>query len=334
MDQKASILSGEDRLIDRFFRPLVKDAGALGLFDDAACITPPPGHDIVLTVDASIAGIHFFADDPADLVAKKVLRVNLSDLAAKGARPLGALLSLSIPDTVSEDWLAAFSQGLGADLDQFGCPLLGGDTTRTSGGTTLSITAIGVVPSGSMVKRSGARPGDHIVVTGTLGDSSLGLELRKRPDAQGFAQLGESERKHLADRYLLPQPRLAIVDALREAAHAAIDLSDGLVGDLAKLAAASGVAAQIEARAVPLSVAARAVLAGAPERLETVLTGGDDYEIAAAVPENRLAALKEAATEAKVTITTIGRIETGSSVTVRGSDGQPLALKRASFSHF
>jgi thiamine-monophosphate kinase len=334
MDQKASILSGEDRLIDRFFRPLVKDAGALGLFDDAACITPPPGHDIVLTVDASIAGIHFFADDPADLVAKKALRVNLSDLAAKGARPLGALLSLSIPDTVSEDWLAAFSQGLGADLEQFGCPLLGGDTTRTSGGTTLSITAIGAVPSGSMIKRSGARPGDHIVVTGTLGDSSLGLELRKRPDAQGFAQLGESERKHLADRYLLPQPRLAIADALREAAHAAIDISDGLVGDLAKLAAASGVAAQIEARAVPLSVAARAVLAGAPERLETVLTGGDDYEIAAAVPENRLAALKEAATEAKVTITTIGRIETGSSVTVRGSDGQPLALKRASFSHF
>jgi thiamine-monophosphate kinase len=334
MDQKTAILSGEDRLIDRFFRPLVKDAGALGLFDDAACLTPPPGHDIVLTVDASIAGVHFFADDPADLVAKKALRVNLSDLAAKGARPLGALLSLSIPDTVSEDWLAAFSQGLGADFDLFACPLLGGDTTRTSGGTTLSITAIGVVPAGTMIRRSGARPGDHIVVTGTLGDSALGLELRKRPDAQGFAQLGESEKAHLADRYLLPQPRLAIVEALREAAHAAMDISDGLVGDLAKLAAASGVAAQIEVRSVPLSAAARAVLAGAPERLETVLTGGDDYEIVAAVPENRLTALKEAANEAKVAVTTIGRIETGNSVTVRGPDGQPLLLKRASFSHF
>lgn len=334
MDQKASILSGEDRLIDRFFRPLVKDAGALGLFDDAACLTPPSGHDLVLTVDASVAGIHFFADDPADVVAKKALRVNLSDLAAKGARPLGVLLSLSIPDTVSEDWLAAFSQGLGADLDAYRCPLLGGDTTRTGGSTTISITAIGTVPRGTMVKRSGARPGDHVVVTGTLGDSSLGLELRKRPDAQGFAQLGENERQHLADRYFLPQPRLAVAEALREAAHAAIDISDGLVGDLGKLAAASGVSAHIEARAVPLSAAARAVLAAAPERLETVLTGGDDYEIAAAVPENRLAALKEAANEAKVAVTTIGRIETGKSVTVRGPDGQPLTLKRASFSHF
>ncbi|HEX5779219.1 MAG TPA: thiamine-phosphate kinase [Xanthobacteraceae bacterium] len=334
MDQKASILSGEDRLIDRFFRPLVKDAGALGLFDDAACITPPAGHDIVLTVDASIAGVHFFADDPADLVAKKSLRVNLSDLAAKGARPLGALLSLSIPETVSEDWLAAFSHGLGADLDQFGCPLLGGDTTRTTGGTTISITAIGTVPRGSMVKRSGARPGEHVVVTGTLGDSSLGLELRKRPDAPGFAQLGDDEKAHLAERYLLPQPRLALADALREAATAAIDISDGLVGDLAKLASASGVAAHIEAKSVPLSPAARVVLAGAPERLETVLTGGDDYEIAAAVPENRLAALKEAAKEAGVMVTTIGRIETGDSVTVRGPNGQPLTLKRASFSHF
>lgn len=334
MDQTASILSGEDRLIDRFFRPLVKDAGALGLFDDAACVTPPDGHDLVLTVDASIAGVHFFADDPADLIAKKVLRVNLSDLAAKGARPLGALLSLSIPDTVSEEWLGAFSQGLGADLDQYGCPLLGGDTTRTTGGTTISITAIGVVPRGSMIRRSGACPGDHIVVTGTLGDSSLGLELRKRPDAPGFAQLAEREKEHLAGRYLLPQPRLAFAAALREAAHAAIDISDGLVGDLGKVAAASGVAAHIDARAVPLSAAARAVLAEAPERLETVLTGGDDYEIAAAVPENRLAALREAANEAGIAVTTIGRIETGDGVTVRGPDGQPFAPKRASFSHF
>jgi thiamine-monophosphate kinase len=334
MDQRTSLLSGEDRLIDRFFRPLVKDAGALGLFDDAACVTPPAGHDIVLTVDASTSGIHFFADDPADLVAQKSLRVNLSDLAAKGARPLGALLSLSIPETVSEEWLAAFSQGLGADLDRFGCPLLGGDTTRTNGTTTISITAIGTVPHGRMVKRSGAQPGDHVVVTGTLGDSSLGLELRKRPEAPGFAQLKDEEKAHLAERYLLPRPRLILADAMRETAHAAIDISDGLVGDLAKLAAASGVAARIEAKAVPLSPAARAVLAGAPERLETVLTGGDDYEILAAIPENRLAVLKEAAKEAKVAVTTIGRIEPGNSVTVQGPDGQPLALKRASFSHF
>jgi len=334
MDQKRSIVSGEDRLIDRYFRPLVKHAGALGLFDDAASITPPDGHDLVLTVDASVAGIHFFPDDAADVVAKKALRVNLSDLAAKGARPLGALLSLSIPDSVTEDWLADFSRGLGEDLEGYGCPLMGGDTTRTRGSTTISITAVGVLPRGSMIKRSGAKAGDAIVVTGTIGDSALGLALRQRSGLKSFAGLSAEERQHLTDRYLLPQPRVELIEALRAAANAAIDISDGLVGDVAKVAAASGMAARIEAGSVPLSAAARAVVAAAPELLEAALTGGDDYEIAATVPQNRLAGLQEAARRAGIDVTTIGRIEPGNSVTVRGPDGLPMSLKQASFSHF
>jgi thiamine-monophosphate kinase len=334
MDQKRSILSGEDRLIDRYFRPLVKHAGAHGLFDDAASLTPPEGHDLVLTVDASVAGIHFFPDDAADLVAKKALRVNLSDLAAKGARPLGALLSLSMPDSVTEDWLANFSRGLGEDLDEYGCPLLGGDTTRTKGSTTISITAVGVLPRGSMIKRSGAQAGDAIVVTGTIGDSALGLALRQRSGEKSFAGLSAEERKHLTDRYLLPQPRVELAEALRAASNAAIDISDGLVGDVAKVAAASGVAARIEAASVPLSAAAHALVTAAPDLLGAALTGGDDYEIAATVPQNRLTGLQEAARRVGIDVTTIGRIEPGNSVTVQGADGQPMTFKRASFSHF
>jgi thiamine-monophosphate kinase len=334
MEQKTSILSGEDRLIDRYFRPLVKHAGAFGLFDDAASLTPPDGHDLVLTVDASVAGIHFFPDDAAEFVAKKALRVNLSDLAAKGARPLGALLSLSIPESVSEEWLERFSRGLGDDLDRFACPLLGGDTTRTKGSTTISVTAIGAVPRGSMIKRSGAQAGDAIVVTGTIGDSALGLALRHRSGEKAFAGLSADERAHLAKRYLLPQPRLELAEALRTAANASIDISDGLVGDVAKVAAASGMAARIDAGSVPLSAAARNVVTAAPRLLEAALTGGDDYEIAATVPQNRLPGLLEAAKRAGVAVTTIGRIETGSSVTVLGADGQPMTMKRASFSHF
>ena len=326
--------SGEDRLIDRFFRPLVRHAGALGLFDDAACLTPPAGHDLVLTVDASVAGVHFFPDDPADLVAKKSLRVNLSDLAAKGARPLGALLSLSMPETVADAWLADFARGLGADLDQFDCPLLGGDTTRTTGALTISITAVGAVPAGTMVKRASARPGDLLVVTGTIGDGALGLAMRRDPKSAAFANLDSEARAHLADRYLLPRPRVALADALREHASAAIDVSDGLVGDVAKLAAASGAAARIDVQAVPLSTAARSVLANSAALIETVLTGGDDYEIVAAVPENRLHPLREAAARVGIAVTTIGRIEEGEGVTVAGPDGRPVALKRASFSHF
>jgi thiamine-monophosphate kinase len=187
MGEKRGAQSGEERIIGRFFRPLARHAGALGLADDAALLTPLAGHELVLTVDATVAGVHFFADDPADLVAKKALRVNLSDLAAKGAEPLGALLALSMPAKISDEWLELFARGLGEDCDHFKCPLLGGDTTGTGGALTISITAVGSLPVGQMVMRQGAKAGDAIVVSGTIGDAALGLKLRREPDAKAFA---------------------------------------------------------------------------------------------------------------------------------------------------
>lgn len=334
MSEKRAAPSGEERLIGRLFRPIAKHPGALGLMDDVALLKPPARHDLVLTVDALVAGVHFLADDPADTVGQKSLRVNLSDLAAKGARPLGALLSLSMPETTGEDWLEAFARGLGEDCEHFECPLLGGDMTRTPGALTIAITAVGSVPSGKMVERKGARAGDLVIVSGTIGDAALGLKLRRAPDDVAFAKLDGASKAHLRERYLLPRPRVALADALRAHASAAMDVSDGLAGDLAKLAVASGVGAGIEAARVPLSPAARAAIAADGALIETALTGGDDYEILASVPENRLAPLRAAAATEGIEITTIGRIEAGDGVTVTGLDGGLLDLKRASFSHF
>jgi thiamine-monophosphate kinase len=325
-------LSGEDRLIDRFFRPLAKHPGAFNLVDDAASIAPLPGRDLVLTADAIVAEVHFLSADPADMVAMKAMRVNLSDLAAKGADPLGALMTIALPDDFSEAWLADFARGLGADCDRFDCPLLGGDTTRTKGALAISIMALGSVPEGKMVRRAGAREGDAIVVTGTIGDAALGLALRR--NAASFAKLSGEEREHLARRYLIPEPRVGLAQAICEHASAAIDISDGLAGDLGKLAAASGVAARIEAARVPLSRAARAALEADGKLIETVLTGGDDYEVALTLAENRRESLVAAARAIGVPVTTIGRIERGHGADVIAADGSPMALKRPSFSHF
>ncbi len=326
--------SKEDQLIAKYFRPLAKDPGALGLLDDAAKITPPAGHDLVVTADMAVAGVHFFADDPADSIAKKALRVNLSDLAAKGAEPLGALLSVSLPENTGEDWLAKFARGLGDDSKTYECPLLGGDTTRTPALLTVSITAIGAVPTGKMVKRSGAKAGDLIVVSGTIGDAALGLKLRRDPVNAAFASLPPAQRGHLLDRYLLPRPRLPLIDQLRRHAHAALDISDGLAGDVSKMASVSGVRAVIESKRVPLSDAARAALEKEPKLLTTILTGGDDYEIAFAIAEDSLKPLQAAAKEEGIDITMIGRMDAGEGIEVRDFQGAPLELPSLSFSHF
>jgi thiamine-monophosphate kinase len=331
----ASRESGEDRLIAKYFRPLARHPGAFGLVDDAAVLTPPPGADLVLKADAIVGGVHFFADDPADTVAQKALRVNLSDLAAKGATPAGFLLSLALPASVGEAWLAAFSAGLGADVEQYACPLLGGDTDRTPGPVTISIAAFGTLPQGSMVRRSGARAGDRIVVTGSIGDAALGLAARLAPEGVRRWKLTSAAAEHLTQRYLLPQPRNALAEAVRLHASAAMDVSDGLAGDLGKLCAASGVSAEIEVARVPLSAAAGAALAGEPELIETILTGGDDYEILCTVPSDRLASFHAAATAAKVPVTDIGCVQAGTAPPrFIGRDGKMLLFKRMSFSHF
>lgn len=327
--------SGEDRLIARYFRPLAVYPGALALMDDAAVLSPPPGCDVVVTTDALVAGVHFFVDDPPDLIARKALRVNLSDLAAKGAKPEGYLLSLALPDAAADEWLAAFARGLGEDGAAFGCALLGGDSVGTPGPLTISITAIGMLPIGTMVRRSTARAGDRIVVTGTIGDAALGLALRGGPELGRRWQLDRRQEEHLRERYLLPRPRNVIAEALRQHASAAMDVSDGLLGDLGKLCAASGLTAEIEAARVPLSDAARQALSVDPGLIETALSGGDDYEVVATVAPGSVIAMIDAAKEAGVALAEIGHVAAGSApVRVLDPSGKPLLFKRTSFSHF
>jgi thiamine-monophosphate kinase len=261
--------------------------------------------------------------------------VNLSDLAAKGAKPAGFLLSLALPATIGAEWLAAFAGGLGADAQAYGCALLGGDTVRTTGPVTISITALGTLPRNTMVPRTGARAGDLVMVTGTIGDGALGLLVRRDAETARRWQLDQRQRQDLIDRYLLPQPRNAVAEALRRHASAAMDVSDGLAGDLRKLCAASGVAAQIEIARVPLSDAARRALASEPELIETALTGGDDYEVVATVPAGAKDALMADAKAAGVALTEIGIIRAGRpGVHFLDPAGKPLLFKQPSFSHF
>ena len=326
----------EDEIIARFFAPIA-GPGALGLRDDAALLSPLPGRDIVLTKDALVAGVHFFADDPPDAIAQKALRVNLSDLAAKGAEPLGFLLGLALPPDWTAEWLAAFARGLGEDAARYACPLLGGDTVKTPGPLTLSITALGYVPKGRMVRRQAAQPGDHIYVSGTIGDAALGLRLHlaEARDAHWISSLSDMQRAHLTARYLLPQPRLALRDALLAHARAAMDISDGLVGDCRKLLGSGHVSARIELASVPLSGAVQAAISLAPGLFETAVTGGDDYEILCAAPPAKAKVFETAAATAGVPLTRIGEVTAGGAASLfLGLTGDVQEFKRASFSHY
>jgi thiamine-monophosphate kinase len=327
-------LSGEERLIARYFRPLAKHPGAFGLADDAAALTPPAGCDLVLKTDGLIGGVHFFADDPAEAVAKKALRVNLSDLAAKGAKPVGFLLALALPGDIGPAWLEPFARGLGEDAEFFQFPLLGGDTDRTPGPITISIAALGAVPRGKMVRRAGARPGDRVVVTGTIGDAALGLLLRRNPKVAARWGINPDEQDYLKDRYLVPQPRNALAEALRRYATAAMDVSDGLAGDLAKLCRASRIAAELAVDSVPLSHAARAACARDSALVETILTGGEDYEVIATIPPAAVDAFCRAASAAGIAVTQIGVVTAGEGARFRDRSGKILAFIRPSYSHF
>jgi thiamine-monophosphate kinase len=325
--------SGEDSLIARYFKPLATDPGAFNLTDDAA-ILKALGGDIVVTTDAIVEGVHFLAGDPPDTVARKALRVNLSDLAAKGATPAGFVLTLALR-AADDAWLTPFARGLGEDTVRFGCPLLGGDTVSTPGPQMISITAFGRVPSGKMVRRSGAKPGDRIVVTGTVGDAALGLDVLKGgPVATALAD-DAAARAALAGRYRVPQPRNALAKAVRDHASAAMDVSDGLAGDLAKLCAASGVSAAIDAQSIPLSAAAAALLARGVVGIEAIVSGGDDYEILCTIPEGSFEGFAQDAQRAAVAVTSIGAVIAGPSAPqFLDAQGREIALKRLSYSHF
>jgi thiamine-monophosphate kinase len=260
--------------------------------------------------------------------------VNLSDLAAKGAQPSGFLLTLALPE-FSEEWLAAFARGLGEDADEFGCALLGGDTVRTPGPTSVSIAIIGTVPSSTMVMRAGAKVGDHVLVTGTIGDAVLGLRLLREPRLAGPWNLDSALHDYLVARYRVPQPRSAAAEAIRTHASAAMDVSDGLVGDLGKLCAASGVSAEITVWDIPFSRAAGRALEKEPLIGETLLTGGDDYEVLCTIPHDKVEAFRSAAAEADVSVTDIGKIMAGSDPPrLIDREGRALSFFRPSYSHF
>jgi thiamine-monophosphate kinase len=298
----------EDDLIARYFAPLAGE-GALGLRDDAACLSPRPRYDLVLTTDALVESVHFFPEDAAGSIARKALGVNVSDLAAKGAEPRGFLLNLMLPESWTDEWLSAFAAGLGVAAADFSCSLLGGDTVKTRGPLTLAVTAIGEVPAGRMVRRTTAQVGDVICVTGTIGDAALGLDLRRDP--AWTESLQPDERRFLADRYLHPQPRHRLASILRDHASAAMDVSDGLAGDLAKMMRASGASATVDLAQIPLSPAAQKLVQADPSLLDRLVTGGDDYEILCTVPPAALDSLRKEADRVGIPLAAIGQVVPG-----------------------
>ena len=303
-------------IIARHFAPLATAPGAFGLKDDAAAIPARPGFDLVVTTDQIAAGTDFFAEDPAGTVAQKALRVNLSDLAAKGARPEYYLLNLALPRPARDAWLAEFARGLGEDQRQFGISLLGGDTSATEGPLSISVTAMGFVPEGRMVKRSGAKAGDAVYVTGTIGDSGGGLALLK---GEG-KDLSETDRAYLVDRYRVPQPPVAFGYGLGDIAHAGVDVSDGLIADLGHLALASGVGIVVEGERVPLSPALKALWgAGA---LARAVAAGDDYQTAFAARPGL-----------KGPFTCIGQVRAGEGVSFRVND-EEVVVPQPGYRHF
>ncbi|MFN8984437.1 MAG: thiamine-phosphate kinase [Alphaproteobacteria bacterium] len=319
-------LPREFALIARHFRPLAGD-GALDLSDDAALLTPPAGQQLVLAADALVAGVHFLPDDPPGMIARKLLRVNLSDLAAMGAAPLGYLMTTAFTRGTPDAWIAEFVAGLADDQQRFGIAVLGGDTVATPGPACFSLTSIGVVPPGQALHRRGACIGDEIWVSGSIGDAALGLRV-----LQGKL-LGDAEG-HLAQRYRLPEPRLALGQALRGVARAAMDVSDGLVQDLGHLCRAAGCGAEISAAAVPLSAAASAALAGDAALLPLILTGGDDYELLFAAAPEAAAAVQAASVDAGVSVARLGRFVAGDGVVVRDARGAAITLPQGGWSHF
>ncbi|HXK53331.1 MAG TPA: thiamine-phosphate kinase [Hyphomicrobiales bacterium] len=334
-EETTSARPGESELIARYFAPLATAPGARKLIDDAASLGLEPGRELVVTVDMVVAGVHFLSTDPPATVARKALRVNLSDLAAKAAAPVGYLLALALPGDWTETWLAEFSAALADEQMRFGLSLYGGDTVRSAGALSLSVTAFGTVEQGRMLRRDAAQAEGRVLVSGTVGDAALGLKLALgQADAAKWG-LSREEEAFLRDRYACPRPRLGLVEALRRHAAAAMDVSDGLVGDLEKMCAASGVSARIEVSRLPLSSAARKALAADPGLVEAILGGGDDYEILACVPAAQADVYRAAAREAGIEVADIGVFApAGHGVSVVGADGAPVKLSRPSYSHF
>ncbi len=320
-------LAGEFDIIARYFAPLAAGhAGAFGLSDDAAVVRPAEGCEIVVTNDALVEGVHYLGGDPPGDIARKALRVNLSDLAAMGAVPRFYNLALALSPAVDEDWLAGFAAGLGEDQGRYGLCLIGGDTVSTPGPVMIAITAMGEVPAGRALRRGGARDGDRIFVSGTIGDAGAGLGI-----LAGKIAVGDADRARLVERYRVPSPRTALGPALVGLAHAAIDVSDGLLADLAHICEVSGRGATIEAAAMPVSeTVGRCTGYG----LADALSAGDDYELLFTVPRDRADEVHALADRVGVPVAEIGGIEPERGVRLVGKDGDLVEIERTGFRHF
>ncbi len=326
----------EEAIIGEFWAPLAAGfPGAFGLKDDCAALAPEPGCDLIVTTDAVIAGVHFFPGEEAGAIAWKALAVNVSDLVAKGTTPLAYVMSVAFPPAPERAWLAAFAQGLRRAQEAFGASLIGGDTDRTPGPLSVSITAFGSVPTGRMVRRSTAKPGDAVYVSGSIGDATLGLALRRDPGLAQRCRLDAAAVAHLDARYRQPKPPVALRAALLSHASAAMDISDGLVKDLERLCRASHTGGEIDAAAVPLSAAARAVLEAGGATLSDLVTGGEDYEVLAAIAPQQAKNFEQAAAAAGTPVTRIGFILDGAQgFSVRDGSGRAMAFTRTGWDHF
>ncbi|MDX2155285.1 MAG: thiamine-phosphate kinase [Hyphomicrobiaceae bacterium] len=334
-------LHGEEAIIQEYLAPLAAGyAGALGLKDDCAILSPTPGHDVVLKTDPVAGGIHFLPDDDPANIGWKALAVNVSDLAAKGATPRAYLMALSFPEAPTRAWMARFASGLAEAQTAFGIQLAGGDTDRRPGPVTISITVLGEVPTGRMVRRATAKPGDILYVTGWLGDAALGLRLIKDPGLASRWGISTRAADAAVARFLRPQPRLAIREPLLAHARAAMDLSDGLVKDLGRMAAASGCGALVSLGGVPLSDVGAAAVAADDALWSAIAASGDDYEVLIAVPPEGTAAFESSATTACAAarpsfgITRIGEMTAAGGVALFKPDGRPYLPPRAGWDHF
>ena len=320
---------GEFERIRRYFAPLA-GPGGLGLLDDAALVDCRAGYRLVVTADAIVAGVHYLPEDPPDLVAKKLLRVNLSDLAAMGARPLHYLLTTALPAELGAEWIAAFARGLDEDQRRFGVDLLGGDLVATAGPAVLSLTAIGEVAAGTEIRRGGARAGDVVWVSGTIGDAYLGLGVLRG----AHPELAAEHRAALIYRFQVPEPRVALGPMLCGIAHAMIDVSDGLLADLGHICETSHVGAIVRIELLPLSSAAQALVALEPEIATRLAAGGDDYELLFTAPAATAAKISALSAELPLPITAIGRIEASAGVRLIGGGGREIAIETAGYRHF
>lgn len=323
-------VAGEFETIRRLFAPLAHPEWGRGLKDDVAVVPSKAGHDLVLTKDAIVEGVHFLPTDPLDTVARKLLRVNLSDLAAKGAEPFGYLLACHWSERCGWPERKTFVDGLRADQKAFGVALLGGDTVVTPGPASFSITLLGWTPKGRTVGRAGARVGDLVFVTGSIGDGWLGLQA-----AQNKLSLEPDRIAALIEQYRTPTPRVEFTGPIRDFASASIDISDGLVADLGHMAEASRVRIEIDLEVTPRSAAGQAWYDGRVDEqaaLESLVTGGDDYEIAFTARAADEAALRREADRRHLRLTRIGRVAAGRGIVARFA-GQPIAIERPGFIH-